>query len=136
MDEFDAVLNLEADLIAEGHARGVEHGRSDGFNEGYAYGKAEGQQLGAELSACDGRTAMLLAVFEQRPLLSSERLLKTLVAVRSLLSRLKIDSEDDTCVELVNEIRAKMRMLDILLRPQRHIGMHTASTLTTTDLAF
>mmetsp|Transcript_35533 Transcript_35533/g.82966 ORF Transcript_35533/g.82966 Transcript_35533/m.82966 type:complete len:134 (-) Transcript_35533:384-785(-) len=126
--DFDAVLNLESNLIAEGRTCGFDHGRKEGFREGYDYGVAEARQLGAELALCDGRTAMLLAVYEQRPHLCSDRMRKTLHAARSLLSQLKIDADDDKCVEQVNDLRAKMRMIDIMLRPLGHAQPTSANT--------
>ena len=67
MDEWDSLLNIEEQFLADGYAAGEEHGKKAGHATGREMGYQRGHELGRELGQYRGRVALLLAVYTAHP---------------------------------------------------------------------
>ena len=73
MDEWDSLLNIEEQFLADGYAAGEEHGKKAGHATGREMGYQRGRELGRELGQYRGRVALLLAVYTAHPNLATDR---------------------------------------------------------------
>jgi hypothetical protein len=121
MDELDAIADVEARLVHEGFEEGVAHGRQRGSAAGEPVGREKGLELGAEVGHYRGRVEALLAIYASGSAPSS-RILKTLHALRELLAGLSLDPQDQAGFDVLEDVRAKMRVVDLSLGASLHGG--------------
>jgi len=121
MDELDALVDVEEQLVADGFERGVAHGRQQGQQQGEPVGLQKGLELGAEVGHYRGRVEALLSIYADRSAPSS-RMHKNLLALRELLSGLSLDPQDQAGFDALADVRAKMRVVDLSLGASLHGG--------------
>ena len=132
-------MHVSAPLLA-GVARGEQQGKAQGFE----LGQSKGLELGRELGHYRGRTEALLALYAIHPDRCTDRcadalaaqasnrasrltrctarpgrlrrMRRTLTAVQSRIADIRLDPSDEACFEALEEVRAKMRMVDSWLK--------------------
>ena len=115
-DEFDELLNLEERFLAEGYSQGLAHGEAAGHADGRALGERKGLEIGREVGRYRGRVATLLALYAAHPELASARMRSTLNSAAESLGRISLeDPLDQGCFDLIEDVRAKMRMVELWL---------------------
>ena len=123
---------------------GVVHGEAEGHADGREIGVQKGVQIGREVGQYRGRVTTLLAIYSAHPELASERcaahrgtariahprarshecvcvpsrrMVSTLTRLRESLSSISLDDPlDQRTFDVIDEVRAKMRMIELWLR--------------------
>lgn len=145
-----------------GLARGEQQGKAQGFELGQSKGLELGRELGhyrgrtealmalyaLHPDRCTDRCADVLAArrprapSDARPLTCCTtrachrcRMRRTLTAVQSRIADIRLDPSDEACFESLEEVRAKMRMVDSWLKGSRTRAEAQQSS-GTTELSF
>ena len=99
---------------------GRDHGRQAGEEAGRELGLQKGLELGREVGQYRGRVDALLAIAHAYHGFASDRILSTLIRLQPALAAIKLDDPlDQKCFNELDDIRAKMRMVDLWLKGLR-----------------
>ena len=96
---------------------GEQHGKQAGWDTGYEMGHQRGLELGRELGQHRGRVATLLELYAAQPAIASDRMRSTLNKLNAKLQAITLDDPlDQQCFDELEDVRAKMRMVDVWIR--------------------
>ncbi|GJP39008.1 hypothetical protein CLOM_g23404 [Closterium sp. NIES-68] len=135
--DLDAVVGLEEQLLAQGHAEGYQDGLRLGRQEGRETGLEHGFMIGDELGFMWGCAVAWQQVIQAATSSRfSPRASKAVLQLQQLISDFPIaNPEDERFDSLLSHIRARFR-LTCSLMSQPHLALHSHPAQQSSSLEF